>query len=98
MNQKIEISVIIPNYNYGHYISQCIYSVIESNFDKGGIEIIVIDDASKDDSVSIIEEIIKKENFQISLVKNKSNTGLAKTRNNGIKKCKGCIFVFSRFR
>jgi glycosyltransferase involved in cell wall biosynthesis len=94
MNQKIEVSVIIPNYNYEQYISQCIYSVIESSFDKGGVEIIVIDDASKDDSVSVVERIIKKEDFQISLIKNKSNSGLAKTRNNGIKKAKGAFLFF----
>ena len=94
MNQKIKVSVIIPNYNYGRYISQSIYSVIKSDFNKNEIELLVVDDASTDNSVEVIEGIIKKEDFPIRLIKNKSNSGLGRTRNNGIKEAKGDFLFF----
>ena len=47
----MKVSVIIPNFNYDQYIEQAITSVLNSNFDRNEMEIIVVDDASTDNSV-----------------------------------------------
>jgi glycosyltransferase involved in cell wall biosynthesis len=48
------VTVIIPTYNYAHYIQQAIDSVLNSNFFQDEIEIIVVDDGSTDNTSGII--------------------------------------------
>ena len=48
------VTVIIPTYNYAHYIQQAIDSVINSDFPQDEIEIIVIDDGSKDNTSEVV--------------------------------------------
>lgn len=91
---KIEVSVIIPNYNYGHYIKQCINSVLESEFHHDALEIIIVDDASTDNSINIIEDIQNDTKAKIHLVKQSNNLGLAKSRNAGIKNASGNYLFF----
>ena len=49
------VSFIIPNYNAENTIGKCIDGIIKQKY-KGKIEIIVIDDFSKDDSLKIISK------------------------------------------
>ncbi len=49
------VSVIIPTYNYAHWIGEAIDSVLNSNFSEGKIEIIVVDNGSTDDTSARIE-------------------------------------------
>jgi glycosyltransferase involved in cell wall biosynthesis len=88
------ISVIIPNYNYAQYITQCIQSVLESDFDSENLEIIVVDDASTDDSVNVIEEVMKSSRFPFRLIKNETNLGLVLSRNRGISFARGEFLFF----
>jgi len=97
MKKSIEVSVIIPNYNYGKYIEECILSVIESDFDHSKLEIIIVDDASTDNSVGIVNKVKATTDIQLNLIKHAVNLGLAKTRNTGIKNAKGKFFVLFRF-
>lgn len=53
----ISISVVVPNYNYGKFLYQRIYSIFCQNIKIN--EIIILDDCSKDDSVVLIDEIVK---------------------------------------
>lgn len=94
MASKVEVSVIIPNFNYSKYIEQCINSVLESDFDLSKLEIVFVDDASTDNSVSIVTKIKKNSKISIQLINNKTNSGLAKTRNVGIKYAKGKYLFF----
>ncbi len=57
------VSVIIPNYNYAQYIRPCLQSLLDSDFDPDKMEIIVVDDASTDDSVKVVEEMMKVSRF-----------------------------------
>lgn len=76
------ISFIIPSYNTEKTIGKTIQSILNQRY-KGKIEIIVIDDCSKDNSIKIIKKFRK-----VKLIQNKKNLGLAKTLNKGIKNSK----------
>lgn len=56
--KKIKVSVIIPVYNVEQYIERCLNSIINQTLKE--IEIIVIDDGSKDNSKNIISDMCKK--------------------------------------
>jgi glycosyltransferase involved in cell wall biosynthesis len=93
-NSTIRISVIIPNYNHGMYIKQCLSSVMDSDFDSDKMEIIVVDDASNDKSVAIIESIMPESSIAIKLLQNDTNIGAARSRNRGIVNAKGTFVYF----
>lgn len=84
------VSVIIPVYNGEKYLKRCLESVINQTY--ANIEIIVINDGSKDKSLSIIEEYKKKDN-RIILI-NQENMGVSASRNNAIKMCSGQYTMF----
>lgn len=76
------VSFIIPNYNAKSTIDKCIESIQKQRY-KGKIEIIIVDDYSKDDSLKVISRYKK-----VRLIKNKKNLGLAKSLNKAIKKAR----------
>lgn len=80
------VSVVIALYNYEAYIEGCLNSVLASQTDgiPGGIEVIVIDDASTDSSLEIVEAYVAASPLAMCLVKKKLNTGVADTRNLGL--------------
>lgn len=81
MGTKKSISVILPNYNGKHLLEQYLPSVIEAlDFESIEYEVIVIDDASKDDSVAFLKETYP----QVVLLLNEVNQGFSKTCNKGI--------------
>ena len=55
---NVKVSIIIPAYNVEKYILKCINSLLEQT--EKEIEIIVVDDGSKDKTNLIVKEIIKK--------------------------------------
>ena len=61
MNRNNKISVIIPNYNYARFLNQAINSVLNQTF--RDFEVVIIDDASTDDSLSIIKSYSEKYSF-----------------------------------
>ena len=73
------VSFIIPNYNAENTIGKTIKSILRQKY-KGKIEIIVIDDFSKDKSVNIVSKYKK-----VRLIKNNQNIGLAKSLKKAIK-------------
>ena len=54
------VTVVIPTYNYAHYIQEAIDSVLNSNFSQSEIEIIVVDDGSTDNTRDVINKYIDK--------------------------------------
>ena len=83
------VSVIIPMYNAENTIATCINSVLNQTY-KGEIEIIIINDGSKDNSKLIVEELINNnlKNINIKLI-NKNNGGVSTARNAGLALAKG---------
>ena len=84
------ISIIIPAYNVGKYIEDCIISATRQTYKN--LEIIVINDGSTDNTEKVIDEIAKLDN-RIKVIK-KLNTGVSDTRNIGINESKGDYLVF----
>jgi glycosyltransferase involved in cell wall biosynthesis len=84
------ISVIIPIFNSGKYISSCLNSVINQTLKN--IEIICIDDGSTDESLKIVENYSTFDERIIIISQKNKGSGIA--RNKGIKKSKGKYLAF----
>ncbi len=91
MEQSPLVSVIMPAYNSAAFISEAIHSVIQQSYLNW--ELLVIDDASADETILIVESF-SKNNPRIKLFKNASNQGAGITRNKGIKEAKGAFIAF----
>jgi glycosyltransferase involved in cell wall biosynthesis len=67
-----EISIIIPIYNEEKYIAKCLDSIIESEYDKNEMEVLLIDGGSTDKTIEIIKEYQKNILFlNYSIIKKK---------------------------
>lgn len=84
------VSVVIPVYNCAEYIGECIDSVAEQTYDN--IEIIVVNDGSKDGSENIIKD--KRKRCHNILYYKQRNKGVSAARNLGIKKARGEYITF----
>lgn len=84
--RKTKISIIVPVNNVEGYLPACLDSIINQTL--SDIEIICINDGSKDDSLKILEEYVKKDH-RIVLINEKEMKGQAFSRNQGLKIAKG---------
>lgn len=90
MTEMPKISVIIPVYNTGKYITKCLDSIIFQTYPN--LEIICIDDGSTDKSIEIITEYSNNDN-RIHLYRQEHN-GTSAARNLGMEKSSGDYFSF----
>lgn len=81
----IKLSVIVPCYNVEKYVKKSIKSLCEQSLKE--MEVIAVDDGSKDNTPSILDELAKK--YKNLIVIHKKNEGVAVARNVGLKKAKG---------
>tara|TARA_B100001175_G_scaffold146735_1_gene124432 strand:+ start:109 stop:1398 length:1290 start_codon:yes stop_codon:yes gene_type:complete len=91
MNKKYFFSIIIPIFNSEKFLKKSINSIL--NEDNKQLEIILINDFSKDKSLKICKNF-KRKYKNIVLINNKKNLGAGKCRNIGIKKAKGNYIIF----
>lgn len=83
---KIKVSVIVPVYNVEKFIDKCLNSLVKQSLKE--IEIIVVNDGTKDNSQKIIDKYVKKYPDKIkSYIK--ENGGQGSARNYGLKKTTG---------
>jgi glycosyltransferase involved in cell wall biosynthesis len=89
------VTVLISLYNYSTYIEGCLDSVRASRTDglPGGFEVVVVDDASTDASVKVVEKYLATHPLPLCLVKKPLNSGLSDTRNLGLQAARA-PFVF----
>ena len=80
------VSVIIPTYNYAHYILAAINSLLQQTYPKELIEIIVVDDGSTDNTMDILSPLVDKGVVGYFYQK---NTGKASATSSGIQKSTG---------
>ena len=85
-----KVSVIIPVYNVEKYLEECIQSVLKQTYKN--LEIILVDDGSKDNSGNICDEYAKRDE-RIKVI-HKKNGGLSDARNAGIDICTGEYIAF----
>jgi len=85
------VSIITPCYNASRFIAETIESVLAQTYPHW--EMIIVDDCSTDDSVSIVEEYVKKDS-RIRLFKLKKNSGPALARNKAIELSQGRFIAF----
>ena len=83
------VSVVIPCYNHENFVQDSIQSVIDQTYQN--IELIIIDDCSKDGSVEKIQEMIPacKERFVRFEFRSRPNKGLSATLNEALEWCEG---------
>ena len=81
----MELSIIIPFYNALPYFNELLDSLMPQITDD--IEVIFVDDASTDESLSAIDKYLS--NYNVYLIKNDSNKGVSYSRNEAIKKARG---------
>lgn len=86
MNDSVLISVIVPSYNAGTYLTQCLDNLICQTYKN--IEIIVIDDGSTDDTAQIVN------NYSTIKYVYKNNEGISSARNRGIDEASGEFIHF----
>ena len=81
------VTILITLYNYENYISDCITSVAnaETGSIEGGIEVLIVNDASTDRSLARAAELQRSSSLPIRIVDKKFNTGLADARNVGLQ-------------
>lgn len=84
------VSIIVPVYNVEEYIKKCLDSLIHQTFED--IEILLIDDGSKDKSGAICDEYAQNDK-RIRVI-HKKNQGVSAARNAGIKEAKGEWILF----
>jgi glycosyltransferase involved in cell wall biosynthesis len=84
------VSVVIPCYNYGHYVG----SAVASALDQPGVgaDVVVIDDASPDGSGDVVEALAATDE-RIRFVRHRENRGHIATYNEGMEMVEGDYFV-----
>lgn len=88
--KDILVSIVIPVYNTGKYLKECVDSVISQTH--ANIEIIIVNDGSTDDSATIINNIAKQ-HHNVTVV-SQENRGLAGARCSGMTVATGDFLMF----
>tara|TARA_B100001173_G_C15988675_1_gene547912 strand:- start:957 stop:1631 length:675 start_codon:yes stop_codon:yes gene_type:complete len=86
------VSVIIPVFNAEKQLARCLRSILNQSFSKKKYEIIVVDDASEDNS-KLIWSSLSHESNEIVCIENEKNMGLPYCLNKGIEKAQGHFFL-----
>ncbi|MBR2883986.1 MAG: glycosyltransferase family 2 protein [Clostridia bacterium] len=84
------VSVIIPVYNVEKHLNKCLDSIVNQTYKN--LEIIIINDGSKDASAEICREYAEKDNRIVFV--SRENRGVSATRNEGIELAHGDYFSF----
>ena len=82
MAKKIDLSIIILNYNSGSYLQRCLQSISDSQIGDYQIETIIADNCSTDNSIALSRKV-KNANTKYLLLK--TNKGFANGNNQGLK-------------
>lgn len=86
-----KVSVIVPIYNVSKYICRCVEALMRQTL-KEGVEFIFVDDATPDNSIDILQSVIKKypeRSEQIKIIHHLYNKGLPEARNTGLSEAQG---------
>jgi glycosyltransferase involved in cell wall biosynthesis len=87
-----KLSVVIPNYNHGRHLPECLEALLNQAHPPS--EIIVVDDGSTDNSVEIVQNLAKN-HPQIRLFRHEKNKGTIHAVNLGLEKATGDYLFLS---
>ena len=79
------VSIVVPCYNEGKHIGRTIESLLDLDYPREMMEIIVVDDCSKDNSAKVIREYAKRHKNVRLIVNEKNSGGAAEPTNLGIR-------------
>lgn len=88
----LPVSVIIPTYNRARFLERAIESVLRQSADCA--EIIIVDDGSTDDTLSVVEAFKELSQVPLQYLFNKENQGPAAARNKGVRHAKFDVIAF----
>jgi alpha-1,3-rhamnosyltransferase len=92
MSRDPLISVVMTSYNYACYIEEAIKSVWRQNYPN--LELIVVDDASTDGTIALLEELAKHSPIPMRIDRNQENRGPNFTQNRGVSVARGELIAF----
>ena len=87
----MNVSIVVTSFNYGRYIERCIESCLTQTLARDEFEVIVVDDASTDDTRDILEPYRRSQD--IMLLQRSQNMGVADSANMGIRYASGEFVV-----
>jgi glycosyltransferase involved in cell wall biosynthesis len=89
----MKVSVIVPVFKVEAHIEACIQSIIDQTYQD--IELIVVDDKSPDNSISLAKELLTKSKYtNFKFLENAVNSGVSASRNNGLAIATGEYVLF----
>ena len=90
------VSVVIPVYNAGDYLTECLQSIADQSMGFDRIEIIAVDDASTDGSGDVLEAWAQRHPGRVTVVRFEENSGApGGPRNRGIETATGEFLFFA---
>ncbi len=90
LNGFPRVSVLVPNYNYGHHLTKRLDSIFQQTYPI--YEVVVLDDASSDNSLEILEKYIESTGNEVSVIVNGDNSGsVFRQWRKGIRLCHGDV-------
>lgn len=90
---NITVSIIIPTFNRSSVLDKCLQSVLDQTLAPDEYEVIIVDDCSTDDT-EIKCQHYAQQHSNIRYIRNHTNQGSARTRNNGIQVARGTLLIF----
>ncbi len=85
------LTVVVPNYNHGRYLPRCLDAILNQSVPP--FEILVIDDASTDNSLEILEDYAQRHAL-LRLERNERNRGVVYNLNRGLELARGELVCF----
>lgn len=92
LDLPIKLSVVVPVFNTGRYLEQCLRSIL--NQTEASLEVIVINDGSSDDSLDIIQRTMVEDKRVVLINNNKASGNPGSPRNQGIAIANGKYLGF----
>ena len=91
----VKVSVLVPYYNARDFIARCARAIFEQTYHN--IECIFVDDCSPDNSIGILENVLKdypQRKEQVKIIKHECNKGVSAARNTALRNSSGEFAIF----
>lgn len=95
MSNNIKVSILVPVYNVECFIERCMVSLFEQTYDN--LEYIIVNDCTKDKSISIAKEVLKRYDHRLSqvvFIDHEHNEGVGLARNTALRYATGDYVLF----